>query len=428
MVIFILLLVSFSTQASPSHNRPISTDALQSLIMGFIPNYGQVGKEYPFYTLGLQHSTFFSKHGVLYSAKVEQTFVGANSNPMLIPALPKKGFINHYRGKDPSRWQSKLPLFDLLTYRNLYPGIDLIFKFKGNQLESEFVVNPKANYKKIIMAYYGLNKLKLNQDGSLTLKTNAFSLTENKPYVYQIVQGEKREIRGQFKILADKRVTFDLAPFDKQYPVVIDPAMTYSTYLGGDDLDIAYAMAIDADGNIFVAGGTNSSDFPTQSAEQASLSAVTDAFIVKFNSGGTTLAYATYLGGDATDIATDLALDSAGSAYITGFTTSSDYPTSNSTGFSSADISLGGTTDALVTKLNTDGTVEFSSYVGGSDDEFGFDIAVDVDGGFYIVGQTESSDLLDLFENSTPVQASLSGSSDAFVYAFLPTKTLSFAT
>jgi pimeloyl-ACP methyl ester carboxylesterase len=200
-----------------------------------------------------------------------------------------------------------------------------------------------------------------------------------------------------------------VASYDLTKPLVIDPVLVYSTYLGGNGTDYTWTgdIAVDSIGNAYAAGLTLSTDFPTANALQATLKGSYDAFVTKLNAAGSALVYSTYLGGNAEDIGGGIAVDSTGNAYITGYTNSTDFPTANA-----LQATLKGSYDAFVTKLNAAGSaLVYSTYLGGNSIDTGYAIAVDSTGNAYITGYTNSTN----FSTANALQATLRGSSDAFV-------------
>jgi hypothetical protein len=227
--------------------------------------------------------------------------------------------------------------------------------------------------------------------GDLVIKTPAGEMRQRKPTVYQEVEGARRSVEGGYVVSAGGRVRFALGEYDRDAPLVIDPAVEYSTHLGGSKDDYGYGIAADSAGNAYVTGWTMSPDFPTANAFQskdAGQGEFVDAFVTKLNAGGSALVYSTYLGGSRTDMGRGIAVDSAGNAYVTGQTLSTDFPTANAVQGTNA-----GAYDAFVTKLNADGSaLVYSTYLGGINSEVGYGIAADSAGNAYVTGDTGSPD------------------------------------
>ncbi len=202
--------------------------------------------------------------------------------------------------------------------------------------------------------------------------------------------------------------SFELASYDKTHPLIIDPALAYSTYLGGSGGEFGWGIAVDVLGNAYVTGETGSANFPTASPVQEVFGGGSiDAFVMKFNAAGTALIYSTYLGGSDADSGNGIAVDAFGNAYVVGTTYSTNFPTAIP-----VQGVFGGVWDAFVTKFDSAGIgLIYSTYLGGSGDDKGRGIAVDALGNTYVTGDTSSSN----FPTVGPLQSSIGGSSDAFV-------------
>ncbi|MGH7253063.1 MAG: SBBP repeat-containing protein, partial [Nitrospiraceae bacterium] len=293
--------------------------------------------------------------------------VGAHPKPRVSGVDPLPGKVNYFRGKDPNRWRSNIPTYAKVKYENVYPGIDLVYYGNQRQLEHDFVVAPGADPRTIRLAFAGAERVGIDGQRDLLLRTAGGDVRLQKPVVYQNVNGKHHKIAGRYVLDSGKRkdkqqVGFQVAAYDKTKPLVIDPVLVYSTYLGsGGNDELGYDIAVDGAGNAYVTGETNSLDFPTQAALDASLAGGTDAFVAKLAPDGQALLYATYLGGGILDQGYGIAVDGAGNAYVTGFTSSSDFPVQDP-----LDASLGGGTDAFVAKLAPNGqALLYSTYLGG---------------------------------------------------------------
>jgi hypothetical protein len=335
---------------------------------------------------------------------VHMQLAGANSRVEPIGEEQLQGKVNYFVGSDPTKWHASIPTYAKVRYTSIYPGIDLIFH--GNpsadgQLEFDFAVAPHAAPRAIRLRFSGANHLYLAANGDLIVSTNAGSLTIRKPSIYQAVSGQRVPSTGEFALLAKNTVGFRLRGYDHARALVIDPALVYSTFLGGSgDPNAALvggesnAIAVDAAGNAYVAGQTFSSDFPvTQGAFQASNHAAgqNTAFVAKLNPTGTALVYSTYLGGSYGESANAIAVDAAGNAYVAGQTASTDFPVTPGA-FQTTNHALGGPT-AFVAKLNPTGAaLVYSTYLGGSVFDSANAITVDAAGSAYVAGQTVSTD------------------------------------
>jgi Beta-propeller repeat len=308
-------------------------------------------------------------------------------------------------------------------YEDVYPGVDAIYYGNQGQLEYDLVVAPGANPRAVQLAFQGAG-LTIGTEGDLVLSIPGGEIRMRKPLIYQEVSGIRVPIPGGWVLLGLRQAGFEMAAYDRARPLVIDPVLSYSTYLGGSSFDQADAIAVDAVGNAYVTGGTGSTNFPvTAGAFQTTLAGSGDAFVTKLNPAGSGLVYSTYLGGvGVQDPAADgdgglgLAVDTAGSAYITGQTNSSDFPT---TPGAFQTTNGGGESDTFVTKLNATGSgLIYSTLLGGNRFDQGQGIVVDAAGNAYVTGPAQSTNF-----PTTPgaFRRTLRGSSDAFVAKLNPT-------
>jgi hypothetical protein len=353
------------------------------------------------------------------SAVVRLRFAGANPHPAVEGLERLPGAVNFFLGNDPAAWQTGLPSYAAIVYRDLYPSVDLVYRGSGGRLKSEFRLAPGADPAAIQMVYAGLQEARVRADGALVLQTAAGELVEKAPFVYQVGDGARREIAGGYELRPPDRpggayrVTFQVAAYDQAQPLVIDPALVFSTYLGGEGAEWGFGIAVDSAGSIYVAGGTESTDFPTANPIQIDPNSG-NAFVTQIiSSGGAyTYGFSTFLGGSDADYGYDIALDEAGNIYVAGETRSSDFPIRQAT-----QPSRGGGAvyiyDAFVTQIISAGgsyTLGFSTYLGGSADDRGGGVAVDGDGNIYIKGSTQSSD----FPCYDALDTTLGGSFDGF--------------
>jgi hypothetical protein len=374
--------------------------------------------------------------------------VGANAHAQVTALDELPGKSNYFLGDNPAKWHTHVPNYGKVRYERVYPGIDLVYYGHQRQLEYDFVVAPGADPRAIRLAVETGNSklesrksaihnhlLRIDSHGDLVIATESGEVRFRKPVVYQqestvdrrqlkakngdgIPKSQipnRKSVDGRYKLLAGNQVGFEVASYDKSRPLVIDPALSYSTYLGGSSGEIGYGIAVDADGNAYVTGSTGSIDFPTVNPLQAATVGDFDAFVSKLDPTGTTLVYSTYLGGTGFDRGTGIALDASGNAYVTGMTASNNFPTTAN----AFQATFGGGTcgtafcsDAFVAKIQADGAaLTYSTYLGGSDADFGQAIAVDSSGSAYVTGSTLSAN----FPTASALQAASGGNSDAFV-------------
>jgi hypothetical protein len=348
---------------------------------------------------------------------LRMTFVGANPAPRVTGREELRGKSNYFIGKDPAKWRTNVPTYANVGYPDLYPGIDLVFYGNERQLEYDFVVRPGADPTRIVLGFEGADRLEVDAQGDLLLHTGAGPVRQRKPVIYQEVTGRRVEVPGGYILKDGQRVGFEVAAYDRDRPLVIDPVLIYSTYLGGSANDEGNGIAVDALGHAYVTGSTGSTDFPTTSgASQTALSGGRDAFVTKLDPTGSALVYSTYLGGSGNDGGSGIAVDTLGHAYVTGFTTSTNFPTTPRA-FQLA--SGGGFADAFVTQLDPTGSaLVYSTYLGGSGDDEGNGIAVDALGHAYVTGVAASTNFPTTLR---AFQAANGGGADAFVTQLDPT-------
>ncbi|HXM94206.1 MAG TPA: SBBP repeat-containing protein [Candidatus Dormibacteraeota bacterium] len=352
-------------------------------------------------------------------AIVRMKLVGANAKPRVEALDELPGKANYLIGNDPKKWRTNVPLYAKVRYREVYPGVDLVYYGNQRQLEHDFIVAPGADPRSITLNLAGAEKLSLDPQGALVLAVKDGELRMDKPRIYQEVDGARREISGGYVLKSAYQVGFQIAAYDATRLLIIDPTLFYSTYLGGNSTDVGQGIAVDAAGNAYVTGYTTSINFPTtvgtfQTANGGSY----DAFVTKLNPTGTApLVYSTYLGGSNFDLGYGIAVDNLGNAYVTGYTCSSNFPTTP-LAFQTA---LQSFCDAFVTKLNPAGSAPlYSTYLGGNSADFGQGIAVDSTGSAYVTGYTYSSNF-----PTTPgaFQTTFAGGYHAFVTKLNPTGT-----
>jgi len=328
--------------------------------------------------------------GQVIRTVLRMTLIGANPEPAVVGTEELPGKANYFIGSDPANWRTDVPTYAKVRYKDVYPGIDLIYYGNQRQLEYDFVVSPGADPTRIRLGFQGADKLEVDAQSDLVVHTATGVSRHRKPVIYQEVDGAHREIAGGYVLEGARRVGFRVAAYDARRPLIIDPALFYSTYLGGSAVDHASQIAVDGSGNAYVTGVAASTDFPTTAgaAQTAFAGPFADAFVTKFDPTGSVV-YSTYLGGSDNDNGFGIAIDAAGNAYITGQTNSGTFPTTAG----ALRTTLGSNGMAFVTKLSPTGSaLMYSTYLGGSGGDTGFGIAVDVAGNAYVTGTTESTD------------------------------------
>lgn len=331
----------------------------------------------------------------LQAAAVHMYMLGANPDAQLAAQEPQEGKVNYFIGKDPSQWHSGVPLFGQVSYRRLYPGVDLAFHGSGKQLEFDYLVSAGADTKAIALGFRGTDRVTTNVAGSLVLTTAAGTMELNRPVAYQERNGQREIVDARYVVHAGK-VKFALGPYDHNRQLVIDPTVTYSTYFGGDFADYGLAIAVDASGNEYVAGATDSDTIPGWNSPTNSSSF--DIFVTKISSAGALL-NTTEFGGSGDDFPGGIAVDGTG-IYVSGTTDSSDFPV---TPGAAQTVFVGGGTDgnndAFAAKLTLAGLLgpsvsgTWATYINGSDSTSGLAMAIDGSENVYVVGETFAPDL-----------------------------------
>jgi hypothetical protein len=374
----------------------------------FIANRGQAPRAVRFTAKGSGLTAYFLRREILLRAQgawVHMRFEGASSAVQVEGASPLPGRANFLMGDEP-QWHRNVPTFGAVRYRNLYPGIDMVYEGAGFRLKSEFIVAPGADPAGIRIRYGGAGAPVVQPDGALSIAVGAQRLGEAPPYIYQERNGVKTEVEGRYALRPDGSVGFSLAAYDTARPLIIDPLVSYSILVGSSSFNAATAIAVDSTGAAYIAGYTDSDTLPTSNPAQSFNLGSVAVFVAKLNPSGTGLEYCTYMGGSDDDRAYGIAVDSTGAAYVTGTTTSPDFPTRYP-----EQSRLEGSRNAFVFKLNPAGDMlVFSTFLGGSGADTANGIAVDASGNSYVVGDTTSLNF-----PATGFQTANQGSQDAFV-------------
>ena len=325
--------------------------------------------------------------GSVETIMIKASFVGANSNLQLVGVDIMEYKCNYFIGNDPNKWQTDVPNYSALLYEQVYDGIDLKYYGNGRQMEYDFIVSPGADYSQIEIRYEGAESISINDNGELVVKTKWGEVVEQRPVIYQIENSSRIAVAGEYRMKGDNSFGFELSSsYNPALPLVIDPVLSYSTYLGGSSSDYGYGIAVDGSGNVYITGGSPSTNFPTE-GEYQTYQGSWDVFVTKLNSSGSALVYSTYLGGSGSDGGHGIAVDGSGNAYIAGFTLSTDFPTEGA-----YQTDQGGW-DVFVTKLNSSGNaLVYSTYLGGTGTDLALEIALDGSGNAFVTGYTDSPD------------------------------------
>lgn len=446
--------------------------------IAFEPNLGQAAPSVRFLSRGNGRGFLLSDTEAVLtfadpSVAVRMTLIGQNPRPAITGLDSQSGVSNYFSGNDPARWHSSVPHFGKVKYADVYPGIDLVYYGSERQLEYDFEIRPHTDPSRIQMKFQGVRKVTLDPQGDLVLDTAAGEIRHLRPVAFQKRGGVQKPVEARFVLRGD-RVGFKVDAYDRNLPLVIDPklvwssflggsgndqpndiavdtagnvyltgitgpdpaepvgvlqppsgkdfetfvtkidpsgAVVYSTYFGGSSADESHSLAVDPFGGIYIAGYTSSSDFPVVNAFQPKLNGPRDAFILKLSNSGDAIQYSSYLGGSRSDRAYGLDVDGSGNAYISGTTLSDNFPVANAFQAKFG----GGLGDTFITKITAAGTVAFSTYLGGNGNEEAYDVALDGDGNIVVTGYTSSQN----FPTANAIAKNfLGGTDDIFIAKF----------
>ncbi len=390
----------------------------RSLPLEFEENLGQArdgvrylarGPGYGF-SLAEQEAVLALSRGTGRSDTLTMRLAGSNRTPRITGEELQSGVSNYFIGNDPKRWRSGLAHYGRVRYERVYPGVDLVFYGRDGQLEYDFIVAPGADPGAIQLEYAGANSIRIDGNGDLVLVLDDGEVRHRAPLVYQDDGGHRRTVAGRFVLGVGDRVGFEVGDYDRAAPLVVDPVLSYATYFGGSAWEYLEDMALHTDGSVVLIGETSSVDLPMAgSPPQAGLNGSYDAWVARLSASGTELVYSTYIGGSEGDGAFAVALDADGNAYVTGDTSSSDFPVTGS----SFQGTSGGNYDAFVVKLSPSGsTLVYSTYLGGLDSDGGRAISVAPGGEAVVAGHTTSDDFPIA---GPPFQSTRNGKYDGFV-------------
>jgi hypothetical protein len=431
-------------------SHPAIAHDLPALPLSFSPNEGQTAPAVRFVSHFSGGTLYFTSSGVALAvqqpnqddagprkvslnthsaqpqpAMVKVRFVGANPQATISAGKQLPGKANYFLGNDRTRWRADLPTYSNITYQDLYPGVQLRYDGAVGQVKGTYSIAPGADASRICWRYESAGKTSIDRLGNLHfaltgMNTGTSELLEHAPVAWQEIDGQRVSVSAQYSLGEDNNVTIALGPYDRAYPLVIDPTLTYSTYLGGSGGEVAYGMTVDANGNVYLTGGTLSANFPTVNPVQADFAGSADVFVAKIDPTGSTLLYSTYLGGSRDDSGTSIKVDDDGNAYISGYTSSSNFPTRNPIQPSNGTVSGVSFYDGFVAKLNPTGNaLVYSTYLGGAVDDSGVALAIDTSGNAYVTGYTNSPN----FPTANGIPLVPGGSYDAFVAKINPTGT-----
>ena len=420
--------------------------SMASFPISFVENRGQTDPHVRFYTPG-RHSVAFTPSGVTFvvheakrspseaeespagtgSARrtarvgtaeaagwaVQLTFPGARAGVVPEAGDETETRISYFHGSQ-ADWKAGMRTYSTVVYRNLWAGVDLVYRGEKGRLKQEFVVAPGVDPGVVRVAYAGLTGLRVDPQGDLHLETPRGELVDERPYTYQEVEGRRLATASEFVVGPDHTVRYRIGEYDRSRPLVIDPALlVYCGYIGGNNIDSPRGIAADGTGSVYITGMAASprTTFPVKEGPDLTENGTDDAFVAKVNAAGTALVYCGYIGGNGIEQGLGIAVDGDGNAYVTG-ETASEHTTFPAT--ASLDPTHNGGLDAFVAKVNPAGTaLVYCAYVGGSGHDGGAGIALDGTRNAYVTGYTGSS------QASFPLvggpDLTQNGSNDAFV-------------
>ncbi len=408
--------------------------SMNTLPLYFIENRGQFdervryqlklsGMNICFAPREIDYQVFQRDEGEVSVENIRMEFLGMNEEAKVEAEEESEGKVHYFIGDEPERWVQGARTYKRVIYREIYPGIDLIVYGGGGRIKHEYRVRAGAEVEDIKIKYEGIKGLRVSGGGELELILKKGELREGIPISYQRIDGKKEKVESGYKVMEDNVVGFRVREYRKDRELIIDPELSYSTYLGGTGDDGGYEIAVDGGGNAYVTGFTRSTNFPAISGDTSYNGGSEDVFITKLNSTGSALSYSTYLGGSGSDVGHGIAVDGSGNAYITGRTNSGNFPTTTD----AYDKFNNGGSDVFITKLNSTGSaLTYSTYLGGSASEGGYGIAVDGSGNAFITGNTYSSDFP---TTAGAYDTSLNYNNDVFITKLNSTgSTLSYST
>src|SRR5579864_1642711 len=409
---WVFLLVAAASACSLAQSSPTparnSTSANQGygrLPLTFEANGGQTNRQAKFISRGQGYTAFLTVDGMVLSLRTHQAdpgsvtpaskrttlqfrLLGAAKNVTIVGENQKPGRANYFIGNDRTKWHTNVPTYGQVRYKNIYPGIDLVYYGSNRQLEYDFAVSPGADPGKIHFQILGARQINVGSDGDLILDTGSGELHFKAPIVYQEANGQRLAVNGGYVIDDTTHISFRLSQYDANKPLVIDPVLLYSTYLGGSGNDQPGSIAVDSAGSVYIVGSTDSTDFPLAALGSSDLGSP-HVFIAKLDPTGSNLVYADYLGGSNQDYGYAIALDATNNVYVTGSTASSDFPVVNA-----FQPTYPGSYNAFLTSISADGSsLLYSTYFGGNGSDIPSGIAVDASGDMLITGITSSTNL-----------------------------------
>ncbi len=419
------------TPASPENTFVPSAIRSYVLPLSFEANHGQVDEQVKYLARGQGYSLFLTPGAAVLGLRSEEAgkstewlrlvLQGAATAPAITEEEPLPGRSHYFVGNDPAQWRTNIPTFARVRYQEVYPGVDLIYYGREGRLENDFEVTAGINPKVISWRLEGAERIRVDSTGDLVLTVGGSEVRLLQPRAYQLEGEQQQQIPIRYRVHGQK-VSFALGKYNRHEKLVIDPVLTYSTYLGGTGGDTANSVAVDSAGDAYVTGVTASINFPTtSSAYEATYGGDSDVFVTKFNPTGTGVLFSTYLGGSGIDTPSQILLDAAGDIFLLGSTQSNNFPTTVGV----FQPNYAGNQDAFLTEMKPNGSaLIYSTYIGGTEADFGTALTLDSLGDAFVVGSTQSTD----FPTINPIQLGNAGLYDAFVTEISPTGALLYST
>jgi hypothetical protein len=418
----ILICLQVSLYSQKSLNNPAA--GLNGLPISFEENNGQIDSDVRFLAHAGKSAIYFTPSEAvlaLYSrdsqkkpavSALRMQWIGANAHPEMVAEHPLPGRMNYLIGSDPAYWHTDLPTYEKVRYRDLFPGVDAVFFGKDGEIEYDLVLSPGADPEKISFGLEGVQSMRLASNGDLVLRLANGEVRQRRPMVYQENDGARRWLSAHYVIHRNKTIGYEVAGVNRKLPLVIDPTLSYSTYIGSDTPDSVNSVAVDQFGQAYITGNTVFG-FPTKNPAQGNQLG-TDAFVTKLSANGGSLIYSTILGGSSSDTGNAIAIDRFGSAYVAGETSSTDFPTTPGA-FQSPQSDAD---NGFVTKLSPSGSsFVYSLLLGGGDLDTILSIALDTEHRVYVTGFTCSLNfpVKNAFQPVTNSQNCADGGGDTFV-------------
>ncbi|HEY3840910.1 MAG TPA: SBBP repeat-containing protein, partial [Bryobacteraceae bacterium] len=407
---YLAIFISITLQAQNIRDH----GQLGQIPLYFEENHGQAEAAVAFVARSSNLLAFVTHGGLVISsagARISMRIAGADTHQQLHREGEVNGITNYYLG---SKNVVGLTHYSAIRAEQVRPGIDVVYHGNGTDLEYDFLVHPRGSTANLRVLYDGAKHVAVSEAGEVILSTGTSEVHQKKPQAWQVVAGRRENVECHYVLSGRNEVRLVVGSYRRSSELIIDPILSYSTFLGGSKPDLADAVAVDFNGNAYVTGWTQSSDFPVTSGK---LRGTRDVFVTELNSSGTALIYSTYIGGSTDQLPFGIALDGGGNAFITGETTSNNFP------FTRGHYSAG--QDAFVVELGPSGAITYATALGGSNDDAGAGIAVDSSGAAYVAGSTSSKDFP---VTSHAFMTKLLGQGNAFVAKLTPSGAISYAT